>query len=629
VAKYIEQLNLTFDLKLIIIKNIKDDLIKKGEDKDQLSFLESSDEIFFEEESIPHLSNLMLEVKENYQYKPFIMDYLEKYFSYLYSENCESIYDKDNIFNENALLKYNDIFFKPITNENKDFHVIGWNTEEKILRLANKKNELKEQIKEINLDLKHQDSLIKKTNKYLSSYIYLSEFSDYSLIDINKYKNQIENIDNQLLELKEETSDLESLRDKAKNLEINKDELNYEIDNLNQQIGGLNSALISKESSKKQIEKILFDQDLKTFFEPISQMKINYNIPNNFSDTKEVKYYKEKIESIIDKEIQENENSLYKYEKDLIYQINQFINPKASIINEFPSWSNDTNNLTNDIDSIELFNLMLNKLKTDSLPKYKEQFSKLRTRQIQQDIIDLNSSLKEWNRKIKDNILELNESLNSITYQKEPRTKIRINITPSTDKEIRKFKNILHNALPIANKEALETEEKKLYNEKFIEAVDSLVHILKENERFAQKVLDVRNWYQFGVEEYLTKTNKQTRYYKDSSAISGGQKAKLAYTILAAAIAHQFDVFNHENSSKAFRFVIVDEAFSKSDDENSKYAMNLFSKMNLQVMVVTPMDKVNLVEPFINSVQITINNDNRHSFVHSIKKETLKTYNDN
>ncbi len=272
---------------------------------------------------------------------------------------------------------------------------------------------------------------------------------------------------------------------------------------------------------------------------------------------------------------------------------------------------------------------MLEKLKTDSLPKYKEKFSNLRTRQIQQDIIDLNSNLKEWNRKIKDNIFELNESLNSITYQKNPETRIRITIESSRDKEIRKFKNILEKAIPDPGIVLLGEEDKKRSTEIFLTAVDDLVTSLKENDRFANKVLDVRNWYQFAVEEYYTETSEQARFYKDSAAISGGQKAKLAYTILAAAIAHQFDVFNYENTAKSFRFVIVDEAFSKSDDNNSRYAMDLFKAMDLQLMVVTPMDKVNLVEPYIDSVQITVCEDGKHSFVHSIKKEELENVNTN
>jgi uncharacterized protein YPO0396 len=158
----------------------------------------------------------------------------------------------------------------------------------------------------------------------------------------------------------------------------------------------------------------------------------------------------------------------------------------------------------------------------------------------------------------------------------------------------------------------------------FLEAVQALVDRLKNDALFRNKVLDVRRWHDFAAEETDIQTGKQIRFYQDSEGISGGQKAKLAYTIMAAAIAHQFDVFDFDNETKSFRFVIVDEAFSKSDDENSRYAMNLFAKMDLQLMVVTPMDKVNLVEPFIENVQVAVCDDGKHSYLHNISKETLE-----
>jgi uncharacterized protein YPO0396 len=430
-------------------------------------------------------------------------------------------------------------------------------------------------------------------------------------------------IDSQLLELKNASSDLEELRNNLILKEHKKQEIEYSIDRINQQIGGTQATLTLKLNYKKHIDEVLFNQDLSSFFEPISQMQTEYEIPNKFSGTDEVTYYEKIIEDKIYTQIREYESTLLKVEKELYSRLNQFVNPKTSISQQYPSWSSDTTNLSPSIDSIELFDMLLKKLKTDSLPKYKEQFANLRTRQIQQDIIDLNSSLKDWNRKIKENIFDLNESLNGIDYQKEPATKIRITIETARDKEIRKFKHLLDQAIPDPGIAALGKEEQQIANEKFILSVDELVNTLKENDRFATKVLDVRNWYQFAVEEFYSESMEQARFYKDSAAISGGQKAKLAFTILAAAIAHQFDVFNFDNSARSFRFVIVDEAFSKSDDNNSRYAMNLFKEMDLQLMVVTPMDKVNLVEPFIKSVQISICENGKHSFVHSIKKEDL------
>ncbi|KPQ44715.1 MAG: hypothetical protein MPEBLZ_00680 [Candidatus Methanoperedens nitroreducens] len=104
--------------------------------------------------------------------------------------------------------------------------------------------------------------------------------------------------------------------------------------------------------------------------------------------------------------------------------------------------------------------------------------------------------------------------------------------------------------------------------------------------------------------------NLEKNHYSDSSGLSGGQKAKLAYTILGSAIAYQFGLDSHQTKSKSFRFVVIDEAFSKSDEANSRYAMELFKKLNLQLLVVTPLDKIHIVEPYISSVHFVENNQN-------------------
>ncbi len=61
--------------------------------------------------------------------------------------------------------------------------------------------------------------------------------------------------------------------------------------------------------------------------------------------------------------------------------------------------------------------------------------------------------------------------------------------------------------------------------------------------------------------------------YEDSQSLSGGEKAKLAYTILASTTAFQFGIREAETRPRSFRFVILDEAFSKVDPDNAAYAM--------------------------------------------------------
>ena len=92
----------------------------------------------------------------------------------------------------------------------------------------------------------------------------------------------------------------------------------------------------------------------------------------------------------------------------------------------------------------------------------------------------------------------------------------------------------------------------------------------------------------------------QRGYYEDSSGQSGGEKAKLAFTILVAAIAYQYDLDLTGQSAGGFHFVVVDEMFSKIDDRFAEYALKLFERFGLQLIIVAPLDaKARVTEPFV------------------------------
>jgi uncharacterized protein YPO0396 len=113
-------------------------------------------------------------------------------------------------------------------------------------------------------------------------------------------------------------------------------------------------------------------------------------------------------------------------------------------------------------------------------------------------------------------------------------------------------------------------------------------------------VTDVRRWFDFAARELENVTNKERSYHEDSAGQSGGEKAKLAFTILVAAIAYQYDIDPDHPTSSRFHFVVVDEMFSKVDDQYSEYALELFKKFGLQLLIVAPLDAKALVtEPYV------------------------------
>jgi uncharacterized protein YPO0396 len=70
----------------------------------------------------------------------------------------------------------------------------------------------------------------------------------------------------------------------------------------------------------------------------------------------------------------------------------------------------------------------------------------------------------------------------------------------------------------------------------------------------------VRNWFNFSASERWHEDDSEFEHYSDSGGKSGGQKEKLAYTVLAASLAYQFGLERTNTRSRTFRFVVIDEA---------------------------------------------------------------------
>lgn len=266
------------------------------------------------------------------------------------------------------------------------------------------------------------------------------------------------------------------------------------------------------------------------------------------------------------------------------------------------AFTSDTNDVDAAIDALNEFRRMLATIERDDLPRYAERFKRLLDEKVVADIVIFKSALEKQEEEIRDNIRNLNQSLRTIDYTQS--TYIQLNHDPSRDAEVREFKVALTACLPdVGQRSSAET------NEASFQKIRSLIERFEHDERWTTKVTDVRFWLDFSASERYKEDGSEKNYFSDSSGKSGGQKAKLAYTILASAIAFQFGLDTDGARANSFRFVVVDEAFSKSDETNARYAMELFKQLHLQLLVVTPLDKTHVVEPYIAACHFVTNSD--------------------
>ena len=144
------------------------------------------------------------------------------------------------------------------------------------------------------------------------------------------------------------------------------------------------------------------------------------------------------------------------------------------------------------------------------------------------------------------------------------------------------------------------------------------------DRRWTEKVTDVRNGFVFSASERWREDHQPFEHYTDSGGKSGGQKEKLAYTILAASLAYQYGLDRRDARTRTFRLVVIDEAFGRGSDESARYALCLFQRLGLQILVVTPLQKIPVIEPFV--AQVGFVHNDREGKCSMLRNLTIQEY---
>lgn len=279
------------------------------------------------------------------------------------------------------------------------------------------------------------------------------------------------------------------------------------------------------------------------------------------------------------------------------------------------------------VDALDSFLHLFRRVRDEDLPRHVKKFKDRLNDKVSQEVALLNRALRKECKHIEEKIRQLNIALAELDFQAEsssqPATFIKLEPREVIDRDIAEFRRALRECLD----ESLENTEEA--NEARFLRIKKLVERLadKDNTKWRDKVIDVRYWYAFAAREVQRNDGVTRSYYEDSAGQSGGEKAKLAFTILVAALAYQFDIDPTGRTPERFHFVVVDEMFSKVDDHNAQYALKLFQQFGLQLLIVAPLDaKARVTESFVDSyLQAVKDEATHHSELYSM---TAREYED-
>ncbi len=565
-----------------------------------------------------------IEIKHDTMYFDWIEAYLLRQFNF----SCVANLTEFERYSEMAMTQNGLIKFRKGMHEkddriyvnNKENYVFGWDNKEKINHLKKELNLQQDAQKDILKSINSNDQEIVRLSTFIDSYKEFNiKYENYDTIDWETYAKQIQEKDNQI-------NDLEKANDKVKKLNEQlakvKTELNIltdvEIVNKREEYYELSkkkkSILSSIEISRGVLESIGKPEGLSAFENVNPDFRI---LKYDEIETKQKLFHESNLKRITD-----SESKKRGIEDQLKVRLYKFKQPTEEIFNKFKDWRSDVSSLPDpsNLDLVSEYQVMLERLERDNLPKFEKKFNEYLQETITNKIGEFKVFFTDWEDSIKGNIQHLNDSLMVIDFKIKPKTFIQLVASRKTNDEVKEFKNLLEKAVPNFREIDSVVDGRKLH---FMNNIVPFIEML-DREDFRKKVTDVRTWFTYKAEEFWRENKQKFKTYEAMGQLSGGEKAQLTYTILGSAIAYQFGLTKEGLQTNSFRFIAIDEAFKAQDEDKARYLIKLCQQLHLQLLVVTPSDNIHIVEDDISFVHFVERKEERHSWLYDMPIEQFK-----
>ena len=494
--------------------------------------------------------------------------------------------------------------------------ILGWSNEAKIATLEREKSTIESQGAAVASRLAKADAERRALRERVSLLSKLEEYRDFREIDWSTVASEIAALEAERHQLENASDILRQLNEKLHVLKKAIADGSEKLTSETEKLGGIKNRIETNNSALTSTRGLLTRSDitlLTAWHERLSAIRNealgDKSIAIESCDARE-KETREWLQARIDSR-----------DKAMTSVRDRLINRMSDFRREFEA---ETREIDAAVESAGEFRQLLDRLRGDDLPRFEQRFKELLNQNTIREIANFNAHLNQQRETIRERVARINQSLIEIDYN--PGRYIVLEATPVPDQDIRAFQAELRSC----TEGALTGSEDDQYSEAKFFLVKAIIERFRGREgtteldrRWTRKVTDVRNWFAFAASERWKEDHSEHEHYSDSGGKSGGQKEKLAYTILAASLAYQFGLEWGRVRSRSFRFVVIDEAFGRGSDESAQYGLRLFAKLNLQLLIVTPLQKIHIIEPHVSSVGFVHNIEGRDS---QLRNLTIEEY---
>jgi uncharacterized protein YPO0396 len=287
-------------------------------------------------------------------------------------------------------------------------------------------------------------------------------------------------------------------------------------------------------------------------------------------------------------------------------------------------WPESTTEMDASLEARDEFRAFHDRVATDDLPRFEDEFKRQLNTNTIRELAQFNNWLRRQSEEIHSRVGRINEALGAIDYSLG--RYIRLVTERTVNTEVQDFRTELR----AATDDTLSADDDHYSEQRFLD-VQRIIERFRGRDghtdtdrAWTRRVTDVRNWFTFSASERDRETDEEWEHYRDSDGKSGGQKEKLAYTILAASLAYQFGLEWGAEKSRDFRFAVIDEAFGRGSDASTRYALDLFARLGLQLLIVTPLQKVHVIERYVRAIGFVDNPSGSYSRLQTLTIEEFR-----
>ncbi|ALG85271.1 ATP-binding protein [Gordonia phthalatica] len=509
-------------------------------------------------------------------------------------------------------------------------YVLGWSNEQKISALFSAGQLLQDRLNRVDGEIDELEERRRALMARRNALTGLDAYPSFDIVDAASSVARIAELTARKTELEQSSSELAEVTDAIAATREQLSAADATRDGLRDKVSRLEMARGQSEQARDAAQQVIGDpefDDAQPHFEAIAadveKYRAKVRTADDADDAELTVAECGELESSMTEQLtddsEQHASRAGTYETRVVNRMSEFNRSHPVLTTEFDA----------DIASADEYRELHQRLAEDDLPRFEAEFKNYLNTNAIRDIAIFAAKLNKEVHLIGSKIDTINESLAGIEYN--PGRYIRLDVNPTASQEIREFRADLR----ACSDGSFEADSDDHYAEEKFLLVKALVERFRGREGFTdvdrkwtELVTDVRNWVTFAASERYVDGDAEYENYTDSDGKSGGQKEKLAYTILAASLAYQFDLKWGATMSRDFRFVVIDEAFGRGSDDSARYALSLFARLGLQLLIVTPLTKIYTIEPFVSAVGYVENRGGSYSQLQCLTIEEYRARRD-